>query len=271
MKQKKKAPIPKIYQDIKDCNLVLELRDIRIPHSSRVKFLHSKFDSKKSVVLLSKSDLATPEYRQSVLNWFKKQNIDAYCISTTETPKKVLKLFQTLSARYTPKSSLLGVLRVLMIGLPNVGKSSFINVIRGKTVARVANAPGVTKGRQWIKIDQRCYLLDSPGVATLTNTGDDELRLKFATCRMISEKEYDYHELMSFLYSYICKNKEALSRLEKEGFHGEDFDSALTEFGRSLHLKNRGDNVDMERAAQRLYSIFEKDILPSVDLDGILG
>ena len=80
-----------------------------------------------------------------------------------------------------------------------LGKSRLINTLRKKRVVRVANAPGITKGRQWIKLSENCYLLDTPGVATLAQSNDTEQRLKFALCRMISNKEYDNEELAFFL------------------------------------------------------------------------
>ena len=101
-----KSSTPTIYQDIKDCSLVIEIRDIRLPISSRVRFLDTKFESKARVIFLSKADLVSDSYRDAVIAEFKNRGLAAVAIETTK-PGQILKIFDQLTKKYMPTSSIL--------------------------------------------------------------------------------------------------------------------------------------------------------------------
>ncbi len=265
-----KSSVPTIYQDIKDCSLVIEIRDIRLPLSSRVRFLDTKFESKARVVFLSKADLVSERYKDAVIAEFKNRGISAIAIETTKKPNQILRIFDQLTKKYMPTSSILKVLRICIVGLPNVGKSTLINTLRKKRVVRVANAPGITKGRQWIKLSENCYLLDTPGVATLAQANDTEQRLKFALCRMISNKEYDNEELAFFLI------KNSVDQGIKNNFLDislqeslQDWDQFLEAIAKKKGYFLSGQKVDRDRCGRLILKEF-KSQRASLDLDGFL-
>ena len=268
--KQKRSSLPTIYQDIKDSNLVIEIRDIRLPTSSRVRFLDTKFHTKNRVIFLSKADLVSASYKAAVLTEFARRDQVAIAIETTKKPGQILKIFEQLTSRYMPQGSLLKVLRICIVGLPNVGKSTLINTLRRKRVVRVANAPGITKGRQWIKLSEHCYLLDTPGVATLAQAKDTEQRLKFALCRMISNKEYDNEELAFFLL------KESFEQGLEQSFLGvqlgrilEDWDLFLDKVANEKGYLLGGGKVDHERCGRFILEEF-KGRKESLDLDKFL-
>ncbi len=265
-----KSSTPTIYQDIKDCSLVIEIRDIRLPESSRVRFLDTKFESKARVIFLSKADLVSIAYKEAVIEEFKNRGLTAIAIETTKKPGQLLKIFDQLTRQYMPSSSVLKVLRICIVGLPNVGKSTLINTLRKKRVVRVANAPGITKGRQWIKLSENCYLLDTPGVATLAQANDTDQRLKFALCRMISNKEYDNEELAFFIV------KKSFDQGIENSFLGINLDRAVQNWDQFLEdiAEEKGyflggRRVDRDRCGRLILQRF-KSQKGRLDLDGFL-
>ena len=264
--------LPTLYRDVKDCNLVLEVRDVRLPLSSGLPFLERKFESKKKILLLTKADQASPLYLKALKAYFIDVGAPFFLLSPSTKPKNVLKLFNSLPERYKADGSLLGVLRVMISGLPNVGKSTIINTVRGKKVAKVGNMPGVTKGRQWIKINSRCYLLDTPGVASLSHTNDREKLLKFAACRMVSESSFDMEELALYLHEKIVGRRKFHS-LFQDGFvpWSDSYEEMSSMACARFALKMPGGIDDKHRAARKFFEFVEKAVLPGLDMDGIEG
>lgn len=249
---------------------MLEVRDVRLPLSSGLPFLERKFESKKKILLLTKADQAAPGYIETLKSYFLNKGEPYYLLSPSTKPKNVLKLFNSLPDKYKADGSLLGVLRVMISGLPNVGKSTIINTVRGKKVARVGNMPGVTKGRQWIKINSRCYLLDTPGVATLSHTNDRQKLLKFAACRMVSESSFDMEELALFLHEKI-KVRSEFYRLFDDGFvpWSDSYEEMSSMACVRYSLKMPGGIDDKHRAARKFFEFVEKNVLPGLNLDEI--
>jgi ribosome biogenesis GTPase A len=266
---KKPRPVPSLFQDIKDCDLVIETRDIRLPLSSQVGFLQKRFNSKNRVIFLTKADMAGEDYRRQVRSYFCAQGIEVFEIASNHRQVRLQALFKTLSRRFTPSKSKLGVLRVVIVGYPNVGKSTLINRIRGKASAKAANRPGVTRGRQWIKISPKCYLLDTPGVATLTHyAGDREARMKYACCRMISQGEVGLEDVARYLHSQIIKSGVWTVEDSRKFL---DFESDFDAFSRKIALRfqclTQGGEPDLERVSRRYFEFVEKTVLPRLDLD----
>ena len=272
-KPKGKKPEPTIYRDIRDSNLVIEVRDIRLPESSKVRFLHSKFESKKKVIFFTKTDLVSRSYQKLVTSVFKARKIPHYLIDSKTGHKKLIKIFESLTQHHRPQKSLLGVTRVSIVGLPNVGKSTIINSLKQKKVTRVGNTPGVTRGRQWIKLSKTCYLLDTPGVATLTHTQDRAQRLNFAICRLISEKSYDFVEVADYLFGLMHQrgmwSDQSIGGLElsEELPDGASIQDILSAIARKKSYLVSGGEPDLDRAARFFFKFAEDKVLPDVNLD----
>lgn len=158
-----------LQENLKLIDVVVELIDARAPAATRNPDFDALFREKARVVLLNKSDLADPETSRAWLAWFRAQGVLAESIVSTSNSgkKQAIALIEQAAAPRVERMRERGVnkvVRVMIVGIPNVGKSTFINRIAGQMRAQVGDKPGVTKGKQWVKITPHLELMDTPGL-----------------------------------------------------------------------------------------------------------
>lgn len=149
-------------------DVVIELCDARLPHSSRNPDLNELVKGKERLLLLNKADLADPKKTQEWLMQFQKQGIrTAEYVSTGGKVNKAMSLIEKAAKQAVEKAALKGVkktVRAMVVGVPNVGKSTFINQLHGGAIAKVGDRPGVTRSNQWVKVNPYLELMDTPGL-----------------------------------------------------------------------------------------------------------
>ncbi len=158
-----------LQDDISVTDLVIELLDARIPLSSRNPDIYSMTENKKRIIVLNKKDLADSEINKEWKEYFSKEAPTIILNSEENTEvKNVLKLVDEIMAEKIKKDQEKGIkfpiIRLMIVGVPNVGKSSFINRLANRKTMEVGDRPGVTKKKQWIRIDNNKELLDTPGI-----------------------------------------------------------------------------------------------------------
>lgn len=159
-----------MQENIKLIDLVIELVDARIPLSSRNPDIDELAQNKSRIVLLNKSDLADPYYNKQWMNYFQEKGAHALEINSKSGAgvKSIQGLVQQACKEKIERDRRRGIVnrpvRAMVVGIPNVGKSTFINSFAGKACAKTGNKPGVTKGKQWIKLNKGLELLDTPGI-----------------------------------------------------------------------------------------------------------
>ncbi len=158
-----------LTENLQLIDVVVELVDARAPAATRNPDFDTLFSKKSRVILLNKSDLADPVATKAWIAYYKAKGISAMAITSTGNSQKkaALDLMQEAAAEQVARMKAKGVLktvRVMVVGIPNVGKSTFINRIAGSVRAKVGDKPGVTKGKQWVKITPYLELLDTPGL-----------------------------------------------------------------------------------------------------------
>ena len=200
-----------IVEDLKLVDVVIELLDARIPKSSQNPEIADLLANKKRIVVLNKSDLADENETQKWIKEFKNQGIEAIQVDSNKGTgiqsiiKLVEKMMKEELERQTQKGRIRKTIRVMIVGIPNVGKSSFINRISKKTTMAVGNRPGVTRQKQWIRIGNQIELLDTPGVLW-PKFESNEVGLNLAFTGSIKDEVIDKEEIAYYLIKYLNEN-----------------------------------------------------------------
>ena len=234
---------------------VAEVVDARIPVSSRNPEIAELIEGKPHIILLNKCDTADKNVTEEWINFYKKQNITAIpldCKSGKGIDKFKSTVKTALAERleyYQSKGMVGKPLRVMIVGIPNVGKSTFINRIAGKTRAKAENRPGVTRGNQWFTIDKQLELLDTPGVLWPKfedQTVGEHLAFTGAVKDRILDTELLSMRLLEILSASYPELLEA--RYGKLDFDCDSYD-LLCQIGKKRGMGIRGGETDTERAA----------------------
>ena len=204
-----------IMEDLKLIDVIVEILDARIPISSQNPDVKNYTKNKKKVIALNKSDLASESETKKWVDYFEKQGIPSV-ITDSNSGKginDVLKAIQNTAKdeqqKYANKGRVGKAIRIMILGIPNVGKSSFINRITKKNTAQVGNRPGVTRQKQWIRVADGIELMDTPGILW-PKFESEEVGLNLAFTGTIKddilERTEIAFELMKFLIAKHSRN-----------------------------------------------------------------
>ena len=189
-----------MMEDIKLIDIVLELVDARIPWSSKNPDIDTIANGKSRLILMNKSDMADDNKTLKWQEFFENQGHAVCVINSLKSSdmKKINEMVRKVCAEKIERDRKRGIrnrpVRALVAGIPNVGKSTFINTFSGKSVAKTGNKPGVTKGKQWIKLSQTLELLDTPGILW-PRFEDQAVGLKLALIGTIKDEIINTQEL----------------------------------------------------------------------------
>lgn len=196
-------------EDLKLVDAVCEIVDARIPISSRNPDIDSICGNKPRLVILNRLDLADPDTTNRWANYFRKQGIAA--VATDCKSRKGIANFtpavqQLLSEKIQRNANkgMTKALRIMIVGIPNVGKSTLINQISGRKGAKAENRPGVTRGKQWVLVDKDLLLLDTPGILW-PKFDDPNVGLMLAYTGAVKEDVIDLEELSCRLMELLWK------------------------------------------------------------------
>ncbi len=287
-----------MQEDIKLVDLVIELIDARIPYSSRNPDIDSLAGGKSRIVLLNKADLADERVNKLWLEHFKEKGIYALALDSRNKSmaKRIDPVVKAACAEKIERNKRRGILnrpmRAMVVGIPNVGKSTFINSFSGRAVSKTGNKPGVTKGKQWVKLSNTLELLDTPGILwpkfedekvgrNLAYIGsmNDEILQKYELSRKLAEfliKEYpgileERYPLSEEMVASL--DKEALKSLKagtgspdvKSGAETED--GMIRRIALSRHCLQKGGEPDIEKAACILLDDFRSGRIGKISME----
>ena len=205
-----------MQEDIKRVDLVIEVTDARIPYSSRNPDIDQMGKNKARLILLNKADLADEAWNEAWTGWFKGQGYQVVKINsrTGAGLKQIQAAVQEACREKLERDRKRGIqnrpIRAMVAGIPNVGKSTFINAFAGKACAKTGNKPGVTKGNQWIRLNKNLELLDTPGILW-PRFDDQEVGKRLAFIGSINDEILNREELaLEFIGFMMRQYPEAL-------------------------------------------------------------
>ena len=261
-----------MQEDIKLIDLVIELVDARIPMSSRNPDIDELGKNKARLVLLNKSDLAEDKKNDAWVEYFKGKGYSVVKVNSKKGGgiKSIQGVIQDACKEKIERDRKRGILnrpvRAMVVGIPNVGKSTFINTLAGKACAKTGNKPGVTKGKQWIRLNKNVELLDTPGILW-PKFEDQAVGLRLALVGSIKDEILNIEELAAELIQFMKKNYEGVLAEKYDIIESDDPYQCLADIARSRHCLLKGNELDMEKAAILLMDDFRNGRMGKVTLE----
>lgn len=260
-----------VKENLKLVDVVLELVDARLPESSRNPQLAGLLANKKSIIVLTKMDLAEPKETEKWVRYYESQGQPAVAINSVQGSLKVIekKIKQVLAEKLVAKEAR-GIknqrIRVMCIGIPNVGKSTLLNHLVKKNVAQVGNKPGVTKAQQWLKAGKDLQLLDTPGILW-PKFEDPLVGKKLALTGAIKDTLYNKDDVALYaLEHFVDTNPQALA--DRYKLTEAEIDDTTVELLLAITRKT-GFKEDYDRASERLIFEIRRSKLGRYTLDPV--
>ena len=261
-----------MQENIKLIDLVIELVDARVPISSRNPDIDELGKNKARLILLNKSDLAEDKWNDAWSEYFREKGFSVVKVNSKKGGgiKSINGVIQEACKEKIERDRKRGILnrpvRAMVVGIPNVGKSTFINALAGKACAKTGNKPGVTKGKQWIRLNKNVELLDTPGILW-PRFEDQAVGLKLAFIGSIKDEILQTEELAAELVKFMNENYPGV--LENKYNVEEDTDpyGMLEKFAESRHCLVRGNELDTEKASVLLMDDFRNGRLGKLTLE----
>ena len=260
---------------VKKVDVVIELVDARIPLSSRNPVLNEIIADKPRIIVLNKADLADKTENQRWINYFKGKNQIAIETNSNQGlgMKKVVDAAYELMKEKIERREKQGMtgasIKAMIVGIPNVGKSTFINKVAGKTTAETGNKPGVTKRNQWVRLNDKIQLLDTPGVLW-PKFDDEKIARHLAYIGTIKDTIIDLEELSLYLVEeLLVNNKEKLFERYKisADFEYEMPLDVLEEIGRKRGCLVKGGEIDYTKVANIVIDEFRTGKIGNISLE----
>lgn len=272
-----------MQEDCKLVDLIIELVDARVPLSSRNPDIDRLGQGKARLILMNKSDLADAGCSAAWKAWFEKKG--CYVVMLDARASSQMKAVQTVieeacrekRERDRRRGILNRPVRAMVVGIPNVGKSTFINTFAGRAAAKTGNKPGVTKGNQWIRLNKNVELLDTPGILW-PKFEDQQVGVRLAAIGSINDTILDLTELCAYVVNFMQTNYPAAFReryrlgecANGDGAAAEadnEFYEVLVQVARLRGCIGKGGEPDLDKAAQLILDDFRGGRLGRVTLE----
>lgn len=256
-----------IKQALPDIDLLIEILDARIPFSSQNPMLNQLRDDKPTIRVLSKTDLADPQLTQLWQSHLElDQGVKTLAV-TTQQPDKIKQIIDLCSKMLPEKTAANKVIRTMIMGIPNVGKSTIINVLVGRTIAKTGNEPAVTKMQQRINLKNNIVLSDTPGVLW-PNVENRNSGYRLAVTGAIKDTAFQHDDIALFALEYLLKTyPDAMQIRYKLDNMPTDATSLLQAIGQKRGCLRAGNQVDMDKAAKLFLTELRAGTIGQISLE----
>lgn len=263
-----------IKEHLKDIDIVIEIIDARCPKSS-INFLNEEIKGKKRLIIVNKIDLVDKTYIESIISKVLREDDEILYLDSRDNnikrivDKKIDKLCVDIIKRNESRGIIKTILKAMVVGMPNVGKSTFINSYVKKKVNKVENTPGVTKRVQWTKISDKLLLLDTPGV-TVKKFENDDVGLNLALVGSIND---DIIEKQDLVYEFLNKIKtnyfddiKNRYRLKYSKSDSETID-IMNEIASNNACLKKGGDYNYDKVSNLIITDFRKGLIGKISLE----
>lgn len=261
-----------MQEDIKLVDLLIEIADARIPRASRNPDIDRLGQNKARLILLNKSDLSDEKMNQSWKEYFTAQGVSAVLIDSRKGTglKEIQNAVMTACREKIERDRKRGILnrpvRAMVAGIPNVGKSTFINAYAGKACTKTGNKPGVTKGKQWIRLGKNLELLDTPGILW-PKFEEESIGLHLAMIGSINDEILHEDELACKVIEFM--KQDYAGRLQNR--YGVEETEAAPAILEAISIRRgclkKGGEPDLEKAAGMLLDEFRSGTLGRITIE----
>ena len=248
-------------------DLVIEILDARIPFSSQNPMLTALRGDKPCIKVFSKSDLADPTITQQWQHYLEQEHNVKTLALTTEQPEKMRQLIELCQNMLPTKSTLDKPIHALIMGIPNVGKSTLINILAGRVIAKTGNEPAITKTQQRIDIGDGIILLDTPGMLW-PNVENKNSGYRLATTGAIKDTAINHVDIAFFAADYLLQHYPHFlqSRFQLEQLPSSE--QALMEIiGKKRGCLRQGGHIDMDKVAKIFLTELRSGVLGRISLE----
>ena len=261
-----------MQEDIKLIDLVIELVDARIPLSSRNPDIDELGKNKYRLILMNKADLADKEQTKKWAEYFKSKGFFVVSLDarTKNSMKSITDIVMEACKEKIERDRKRGIknrpVRAMVVGIPNVGKSTFINSYAGKACAKTGNKPGVTKGKQWIRLNKNVELLDTPGILW-PKFEDQMVGLRLALIGSIKDEILNIDELSMELIKYLINNYSGIINARYEVDESKELTDIIVDIAKNRNCLLKGGEPDYSKAAALVIDDFRSGKMGCITLE----
>jgi ribosome biogenesis GTPase A len=262
-----------IEQNLKVVDIVIMLLDARAPLACRNPELEQMIRQKSLILVLNKADLAEARSTSRSKAYLKRQGYwvaamdSLHCRGSKEVLDLIKKAYSPVAAVMMQKGRRVRPVRVMVVGVPNVGKSSFINCLAGRKIARVGEKPGITRGRQWLRIREDIELMDTPGLMW-PKIEDEKQGLKLALLNIIGENAYQEYDVARYLVEVL---KQGHPDVLRERYRVQNVDlpeeEILAAIATARGLLSKGGQIDLDKVSRLVLQEYRRGAMGSISLE----
>jgi ribosome biogenesis GTPase A len=262
-----------LIENLKLVDVIIELMDARIPISSRNPDFDSLFNGKRRIWCLNKSDLADPIISEEWRKHYNSKGIDCVFLNSRSGQgiKDLISSIETLMEEKFKRDAARGLrrrpIRAMVTGIPNVGKSTFINSLTGRSATRTGDRPGVTRDKQWIKVNKAIHLLDTPGILW-PRLGDEKTGLNLAFTGAIKDEIMDLETIVGKLLEFLsCNYKDKLEERYGLAINNQSGAMLLEEICKTRGLLLPAGQLDTLKGSQKILDEFRGAVIGRISLE----